>query len=262
MGYKLAIVDAFTSRPFGGNPAAVCYLPQAQGEDWMQNVAQELNLPATSFLSPEKEGFRLRWFTPRTELELCGHGTFAGAHFLRLEGYLKKDSDVRFQTRSGQLTARLAGDWIEVDFPSEQEKPSPPPSDLIRALGVPAKYIGKNRLDYLVEVDSEETVRKITPDYELLKAVPTRGVMVTSLSQSGDYDFVSRFFAPSIGIDEDQVTGSAHCCLGPYWSTKLHKAELTAFQASRRGGVIRVRIMDDRVRLGGHVTTVLRGELN
>jgi PhzF family phenazine biosynthesis protein len=262
MGYKLVIVDAFTSRPFGGNPAAVCFLPQAREEDWMQNVAQELNLPATSFLSPEKDGFRLRWFTPRTELELCGHGTFAGAHFLRLEEYLKKDSEVRFYTRSGLLTARLAGDWIEVDFPSEREKPSPQPSDLIRALGVPASYVGKNRLDYLVEVDSEETVRKITPDFELLKAVPTRGVMVTSLSQSGDYDFVSRFFAPSIGIDEDQVTGSAHCCLGPYWSAKLQKDQLTAFQASRRGGVIRVRITDDNVRLGGQVTTVLRGEFN
>jgi PhzF family phenazine biosynthesis protein len=261
MGITITQVDAFTSEPFAGNPAAVCILPGPPDEQWMKNVAREMNLSETAFLYRQGDGFSLRWFTPAVEVELCGHATLASAHVLWQDGHLKPDETARFHTRSGLLTAGLKRDWIELDFPAKVEAPAPAPPDLIEALGVTPKYIGANQFDYLVEVESEDIVRTMRPDFTRLGAVPARGVIVTSLATSPGFDFVSRFFGPAVGVNEDPVTGSAHCCLGPFWSARLSKAEFVAYQASERGGIVRVRVSGDRVVLGGQAVTVLRGEL-
>jgi PhzF family phenazine biosynthesis protein len=260
-GVRIAQVDAFTSEPFAGNPAAVCILPEPRDERWMQAVAREMNLPATTFLVERADGFELRWFTATVELELCGHGTLASAHILWEQEHLKPAEPARFQTRSGLLTATREPEWIELDFPAEPEVPAAAPADLARALGVTPKYVGRNRLDYLVELQSEEAVRTLTPDLRSLETITTRGIAVTSVAGSAEYDFVSRFFAPAAGIDEDPVTGSAHCCLGPFGQRRLGKDELVGYQASSRGGRVRVRPLGERVRLGGQAVTVLRGEL-
>jgi PhzF family phenazine biosynthesis protein len=261
MGQRITQVDAFTHRPFAGNPAAVCVLEEAAGEQWMQNVAREMNLSETAFLYPHEDEFNLRWFTPAVEVALCGHATLASAHVLWEEGHLARDQQARFQTKSGLLTADLKGDWIELDFPAVRVEAANPPPDLVEALGVQARYVGKNKFDYLVEVESEEAVRSASPDHTRLRRVQARGVILTSCSGSPQFDFVSRFFAPVSGIDEDPVTGSAHCALGPYWEKRVQKPEFVAFQASPRGGVVRVRVEGDRVKLGGQAVTVLRGEL-
>jgi PhzF family phenazine biosynthesis protein len=254
-------VDAFTDRAFAGNPAAVCLLAAPRDEGWMQNVAREMNLSETAFLVPRKAGYDLRWFTPEAEVDLCGHATLASAHVLWEEDILDKKATARFHTHSGLLSATRKDGWIEMDFPAELQKPAIAPPALAGALGTTPVYIGKNRFDYLVELDSEEVLRNLHPDFALLKTIPARGVIVTSPSDSKDYDFVSRFFAPALGINEDPVTGSAHCCLGPYWQKRLKKDSFTAYQASARGGIIRVSTQGDRVLLGGQAVTVLRGEL-
>ncbi|MBI2877221.1 MAG: PhzF family phenazine biosynthesis protein [Candidatus Tectomicrobia bacterium] len=261
MGLPIFQVDAFTPRPFAGNPAAVCVLSQSQEDCWMQAVAREMNLSETAFLCRQAGGFQLRWFTPTVEVDLCGHATLASAHILWEAGYLAAGAPARFYTRSGLLTAAQQGEWIELDFPAEPAESVPAPADLVRALGVTPRSVGKNRLDYLVEVESEEAVCGLQPDFAVLRTVPTRGVIVTSRASSSDFDFVSRFFAPGVGIEEDPVTGSAHCCLGPFWGQRLHRDALTAYQASARGGVVRVRLRGSRVLLGGQAVTVLRGEL-
>lgn len=256
---RLLQIDAFTDAPFKGNPAAVCLLDRERDAGWMQNVAAEMNLSETAFLLPRDGDFSLRWFTPSVEVDLCGHATLASAHALWEERLL--EGEARFQTRSGLLTATRSGEWIELDFPVKDEQPADAPPLLLEALGAKAAYIGRNAWDYLVEVASEEELRALAPDHTRLRTLPVRGVIVTSRSSSGEFDFVSRFFAPGSGVDEDPVTGSAHCALTPYWSKKLGKTEMTAFQASRRGGVVRVRLEGDRVKLGGRAVTVLRGDL-
>jgi len=261
MGLIIFQVDAFTNQPFSGNPAGVCIMPEPQDAEWMQNVAREMNLSETAFLHKQVDGYNLRWFTPAVEVALCGHATLASAHILWEEGYLEPGEQARFHTLSGLLTADRKGDWIEMDFPAKPEEPASAPPGLIEALGVPLKYIGRSHYDYLVEVDSEEVVRNVKPDFGLLATVPVRGVMVTSLAGSNKYDFVSRFFAPRVGVNEDPVTGSAHCCLSPFWSKRLDRKELVGYQVSARGGVVRVRLSGDRVYLGGQAVTVLRGEL-
>jgi PhzF family phenazine biosynthesis protein len=261
MGLTIFQVDAFTTKPFAGNPAAVCVLSRPMEDGWMQDVAREMNLSETAFLFRQEDGFRLRWFTPAVEVDLCGHATLASAHILWEMGHVRPDEQVRFHTRSGILTAERKDDWIEMDFPAKPEEPAPEPAGLAKALGVQIEYLGRNQFDYLVEVDSEEIVRRLKPDFTLLITLPVRGVIVTSLSSSREYDFVSRFFAPRVGVNEDPVTGSAHCCLGPFWANRLHKNEFVAYQASPRGGVLRVRVMGTRVILGGQAVTVLRGEL-
>lgn len=261
MELKIFQVDAFTDRPFTGNPAAVCILPEQGDERWMQDVAQEMNLSETAFLYRQGGVFNLRWFTPLVEVDLCGHATLASAHILWEDGYLQPEQQAQFYTRSGLLTAERKGDWIELDFPSEPEEETIPPINLGTALGVTPKYAGKNRFDYLVEVDSEDIVRNLKPDLALLAEIPVRGVIVTSRAASHEYDFVSRFFAPRFGINEDPVTGSAHCCLGPFWKKRLNKSEFVAYQASTRGGVVRVCVDKNRIYLGGQAVTVLRGEL-
>ncbi len=261
MAQQITQVDAFTDRPFSGNPAGVCILEEMRDDRWMQNVAKEMNLSETAFLVKAADGYDLRWFTPETEVELCGHATLASAHVLWEERHLQPGEEARFQTKSGLITARQQEGWIEMDFPAEPEKAAVPPPELAAALDVLPVYIGKNRFDYLVEIESENVLRRLKPDFSVLGQVPMRGVIVTARSLSTKYDFISRFFAPAVGIDEDPVTGSAHCCLGPYWQKKLKRYQLYAYQASARGGEIHVRVSADRVMLSGKAVTVLRGEL-
>lgn len=261
MGLKIFQVDAFSDKAFAGNPAAVCILTEPRDEIWMQSVAREMNLSETAFLRKQKDGYNLRWFTPSVEVDLCGHATLASAHILWESSLLPPQEQARFHTRSGLLTAERKRDWIELNFPATPDQPASAPSALGEALGVTAKYTGKSRFDYLVEVESEKTVRNLRPDFNLLRAMGVRGVIVTSRATSPGYDFVSRFFAPGAGIDEDPVTGSAHCCLGPFWSKRLGKNELIAYQASTRGGTVRVRVAGERVYLSGQAITILRGEL-
>ncbi len=253
-------VDAFTDRPFSGNPAAVCLLPAWREDAWLQAAAREMNLSETAFLVRQPGHFDLRWFTPKVEVDLCGHATLASAHVLWQLGQAAGD-EIRFSTRSGTLKAGQHGDAIELDFPLTPEEAAPAPPGLVSALGISARYVGKSRFDYLVEVESEAVLRGISPDFKGLAAVPVRGVIVTSESADLRFDFVSRFFAPSSGVDEDPVTGSAHCCLADYWRKRLGKTEFVAFQASARGGVVRVRVMKDRALLGGKAVTVAKGEL-
>jgi len=261
MAIPIYQVDAFTDKPFLGNPAAVCVLLEPKDEEWMQLVAREMNLSETAFLYKYGDGFNLRWFTPTTEVDLCGHATLASAHVLWEMGYLDRGQEAKFYTKSGLLTARQDDKWIELNFPSEPPTETTLPDFIIQGLDVSPKYTGKNRLDYIVEVESEDIVRNIQPDFNLLKAMDIRGVIVTSLSKTGKFDFVSRFFAPGAGIDEDPVTGSAHCCLGPYWQLRLNKKELIGYQASDRGGLVKVKVLGDRVSLSGKAVTVLKGEL-
>ncbi|MGZ3579187.1 MAG: PhzF family phenazine biosynthesis protein [Syntrophales bacterium] len=262
MGEKIFHIDAFTDKPFRGNPAAVCILTRHHGDTWMQNVAREMNLSETAFLEEKENGYNLRWFTPAVEVDLCGHATLASAHALWEAGYMDAKDNCRFYTRSGLLTAERKNGWIEMNFPAERETNATAPADLSQALGVGFNYVGKNRFDYLVEIDSEETVGRIDPDFALLNTIPMRGVIVTSPSSSGEYDFVSRFFAPHVGVNEDPVTGSAHCCLAPYWAARLGRDEMVGYQASPRGGFVRVRVDNDRVHLGGQAVTISQGELS
>ena len=261
MTQPIVQVDAFTDTPFRGNPAAVCLLTGPASDEWMQAVALEVNLSETAFLHPVTDGFALRWFTPTVEVDLCGHATLASAHVLWQDGHLEATARARFHTRSGLLTAERVDDWIELDFPSTPATPMQAPKALVKALGVTALWVGRNQFDYLVEVVSETTVRELRPDLATLGRLPVRGVMVTSRSDSSGFDFVSRFFAPAAGIDEDPVTGSAHCTLGPYWAERLGKSAMVAYQASARGGVVRIHLEGERVRLGGQAVTVLRGQL-
>jgi len=262
MGLKVYQVDAFTERPFAGNPAGVCTLSEKPSDVWMQNVAREMNLSETAFLQKQEDGYGLRWFTPVAEVDLCGHATLASAHVLWETEQLRPTEQARFHTRSGLLTADRKDEWIELNFPALPDRKTAIPAGLSRALGAKPKYLGKNRMDYVAELDSEKTVRKIKPNFSLLAALPIRGLIVTARATTEPYDFVSRFFAPRVGITEDPVTGSSFCCLGPYWQKRLGKSEMLAYQASTRGGVVRVRAADRRVFIGGKAVTVLRGELD
>lgn len=254
-------VDAFTNVPFSGNPAAVCILPEARDEAWMQNVAKEMNLSETAFLLQQDDGYSLRWFTPAVEVDLCGHATLASAHTLWETGQLAAGRQARFHTHSGLLTAKQQGDWILMDFPTKPEEQTDVPAGLTEALGVAPVYAGMSQFDLLVEVESEAALRAIQPNFTLLEQVPARGVIVTSRASSAGFDFVSRFFAPRVGVNEDPVTGSAHSCLSPYWSKHLGRIELVGYQASPRGGIVRVRLDGERVQIGGQAVTVLQGQL-
>ena len=258
----LVQVDAFAREMFQGNPAAVCLLSKPVDEAWMQNVAAEMNLSETSFLLPRSSGaYGLRWFTPNVEVDLCGHATLASAHVLWEDGIVPRDASLCFETRSGILRAARHADWIELDFPAEPPQPAEPPPELAAALGVEPRYVGRNRFDYLLEVDSEADVRAVSPDFGALRLLGGRGFIVTSRASGETFDFVSRFFAPASGIDEDPVTGCAHCCLGPYWGQRLGRDSLTGYQASSRGGIVQVRVAGNRVHLGGQAVTVFRTTL-
>ena len=268
MAQTIVTVDAFTDRPFAGNPAAVCVLAAPRDDPWRQAVAREMNLSETSFVEPAGAAgtFRLRWFTPEVEVDLCGHATLAAAHVLWTEGHLPADAPARFETRSGLLTAVRRAGWIELDFPATPVLPSAGSAAddadaLAEALGAPVAFAGFSRFDALADLGTEEAVRALKPDAAKVAAVPVRGVMATGRASTPGFDFVSRFFAPRVGIPEDPVCGSAHCCLGPYWGERLGKADLTALQVSARGGVLRVGLRGDRVRLAGRAVTVVRGTL-
>ncbi len=261
MGIPIRTVDAFTDRPFRGNPAAVCLLDGPREAEWMQGVAREMNLSETAFLALAEGGFDLRWFTPATEVDLCGHATLASAHVLWEEGRLAADQPAVFFTRSGRLGARRSGEWIELDFPAVPPRSAPAPAGLEEALGLRPPGYAESSLYSLAEIGSEDDLRGLAPDFRRLAGIVATGLIVTCRSRSAEHDFVSRFFAPALGIDEDPVTGSAHCVLGPFWAERLGRAEMTAYQASARGGVVRVRVAGDRVLLGGRAVTVLRGEL-
>ena len=254
-------VDAFTDRPFCGNPAAVCILASERDESWMQLVAREMSLAETAFLVRRGEVFDLRWFTPLCEVDLCGHATLASAHALWEGGHLPLGTIAHFHTRSGILTAERRDGLIWLDFPSTPAPPAPAPAELTAGLGVPLAFVGRTPFDYLVEVDREETLLSLAPDLGMLARLPVRGVIVTSRSETGGRDFVSRFFAPAVGVPEDPVTGSAHCALAPFWAERLGRDEMLGFQASARGGQVWVRLAGDRALLGGHAVTVLHGEL-
>lgn len=261
MGAKMFQVDSFTDKPFAGNPAGVCMLALPRGNDWMQDVAAEMNVSETAFLLPDDGGWLLRWFTPKVEVNLCGHATLASAHALWEAEYLRADGQARFHTKSGLLTAQRRGDWIEMDFPFQPLGAELPTDGLEAMLGVPAVTAYEAGWTRLVELASEQDVRAARPDFATMKAGPWGTVIITAPSESTEFDFVSRFFAPAVGIDEDPVTGSAHCVLGPYWAERLGKDELLAYQASWRGGVVRVRPAGDRVKLAGQAVTTLKGEL-
>lgn len=271
MSQKITVADAFTDRPYRGNPAAVVVLERAREEAWMRDLAREMNLSETAFLVPRADGFDLRWFTPAVEVELCGHATLASAHVLWTDGRLASDAVARFHTKSGLLSAARRGAWIELDFPATQAQPSEAPPGLFDALGAVGSDVRRSKFDYLVAYDDEATVRALRPDFARLRTLPVRGIIATARASvrasasnadaARGLDVVSRFFAPGSGIDEDPVTGSAHCALGPYWAEKLAKDDLVCFQASQRGGTVRVGVRGERVLLAGQAVTVWRGEL-
>ncbi|MEM8719704.1 MAG: PhzF family phenazine biosynthesis protein [Cyanobacteria bacterium P01_G01_bin.39] len=275
-------VDAFTKQKFRGNSAAVCVLSFPQDDQWLQFIAREMNLSETAFLMDvsanfegvtrdrpvilhhqQQQQYDLRWFTPATEVPLCGHATLASAHVLWTEGYADPSQELQFKTKSGILTARYQNDWIELNFPVSRSQDIPPITKLGDALGVPIKTVSYNSLGYLVEIATAEQVSQLKPNFTLLQQLPISNVIVTSKADaSSEYDFVSRFFAPGLGINEDPVTGAAHCCLAPYWRDRLQKDQMIAYQASERGGVVKINYDGgDRVTLLGQAVTVMRGEL-
>jgi predicted PhzF superfamily epimerase YddE/YHI9 len=262
MSFDIYQVDAFAERPFSGNPAGVCVLDRVEPENWMQAVAAEMNVAETAFLVRRDDGaFDLRWFTPTVEVDLCGHATLASAHILWEVGHLPREERALFQTKSGPLAAWQKGNTIRMDFPSEPAVAEAPPPALARGIATPFTFAGRNRMDWLVEVADEAAVRAVRPDLASIASLGVRGVIVTATSATPDRDFVSRFFAPGAGVDEDPVTGSAHCALAPYWAGRLGKSALTGYQASARGGVVECAVAGNRVILGGRAVTVLRAKL-
>lgn len=262
-GIPLWQVDAFTGSAFRGNAAAVCLLETSPGDDWMQKVAAEMNLSETAFVRKLDSQFDLRWFTPAVEVKLFGHATLASAHALWTEGIHPRTQPIHFATKSGVLTCRRRdGDWIEMDFPAASPQACNPPAGLLEALGLRrAVEVANSRMDYMVVIEDPEQLRSLSPDFRALGQVETRGVIVTCRSNIPDFDFLSRFFAPSAGIDEDPVTGSAHCVLGPYWGRMLGKQSMVGLQQSKRSGTVGVEVRNDRVLLSGQAVTVLSGKL-
>ncbi len=258
---KIYQVDSFTNELFRGNPAGVCLFRTIESDGWLQDMAAEMNLSETAFLEDVGDGYRLRWFTPKTEVDLCGHATLAAAHILWETGELKQGEEAKFHTRSGVLKAIKVGDWIQLDFPLEEDEEVNPPKEILEGLKVLPKYVGKNRMDYIVEVGSEKVLKNLSPDMDTISRFTQRGIIVTCKSESYEFDFLSRFFAPALGIDEDPVTGSAHCCLGPYWKRQLNQDEFVAYQASARGGMLKIKV-SDRVYISGQARTVFSGEIN
>jgi PhzF family phenazine biosynthesis protein len=260
MPLPLFIVDAFASKPFSGNPAAICLLDRERDDAWLQALAGEMNLSETAYLLPRSDGWGLRWFTPQVEVDLCGHATLAASHVLWESERLKGDEPAIFHTRSGKLVCRRDDRWIAMDFPAEPAREVELTVDLFEGLGVRPSFVGRNRMDVIACLDSEQAVRDVVPDQTALGRIKCRGIIITARS-SRPYDFVSRAFFPSCGVPEDPVCGSAHCCLGPFWSERLRKDELVGHQVSKRGGIVRVKCNGERVTLGGIAITVMRGEL-
>ena len=263
MAIQLFQVDAFADKPFSGNPAAVCLMTEDKPDQWLQNVAAEMNLSETAFVwrLADAEGFRLRWFTPTMEVDLCGHATLATAHSLWQSGWLAEDDQAVFESRSGKLTATKKDDHIYLNFPATPAVDSPLPDDLKAAIDVQPIHTGKSREDFLIVVATADEVRNVNVDFQQMAKAESRGVILTAKSDDAQFDFISRFFGPAVGIDEDPVTGSAHCCLAPFWSKRLGKDELVAFQASQRGGTLKLKVEGERIHIGGTAQTVSKGEL-
>lgn len=259
---KIFTVDAFTGKMFTGNPAGVCLLQNDLDDSILQNIAAEMNLSETAFVKKMDDGFSLRWFTPVSEVELCGHATLSSAHILWQEGILKPEEEAVFHTVfKGKLTAKKIGDEIELNFPVNISKSSGSFVELEKALGIKPVNFETTDHHYIIELNSETDVKNVKPDFNLLNKLEKYGTIITARAENDNYDFVSRFFAPAKGINEDPVTGSAHCVLTPYWSKKLNKKTMKAFQASQRGGYLNVTIEGDRVLIAGKAVTVLKGEL-
>ena len=255
MHIKVFRVNAFTHKLLKGNPAGVCILENPLSKELMQVIAKKMGLSETAFILKHKDGFNLRWFTPLVEVDLCGHATLASAYILWERGILKSTLEARFYTKSGVLTAKLKDNWIELNFPPEKERKAAPPCEIMSILGAPIKYFGESKSFYVAEVGSEAIVRRLKPDLQLMNKILKKGVIVTSKSASKKYDFVSRFFDPMEGIDEDPVTGSAHCLLGPFWQKRIHKNIFTAYQSSKRGGLLKVKVGKKRIFLNGQAVT-------
>ncbi len=261
MSRPLHLIDAFTDEAFRGNPAGVCLLDTPAPDAWLQAVAGEMNQAETAFLRPLADGFELRWFTPTVEVDLCGHATLASAHFLWQQGQLPVKDTARFHTRSGLLTATLQEGWITLDFPSTPPLPCEAPVPLLDALGIRDAAVLRSRFDYFVVLDHPNLLRELRPDLRALREIEARGAIVTTASDEPGADFLSRFFAPQVGVDEDPVTGSAHCALAPYWAARLERRTLVGRQISPRGGTVRVEDAGDRVYLSGKAVTVVKGTL-
>jgi PhzF family phenazine biosynthesis protein len=260
MALPLFIVDAFAAQPFTGNPAAVCLLDRERDNRWLQALACEMNLSETAYVLPHVEGWGLRWFTPTVEVDLCGHATLATSHVLWETGRLRPVETAIFHTRSGKLECRRSEQWIAMDFPADPPREAELSIDLLDGLGVRPTFVGRSRMDVIACLESEQAVRDVVPNQSALGRIDCRGILITAKS-AGQYDFVSRSFFPRLGVPEDPVCGSAHCCLGPFWSERLGKIELAGHQVSKRGGVVRVRCNGERVTLSGSAITTLRGEL-
>jgi len=261
VGLPVCVVDAFADKPFVGNPAAVVFLDGPRDDAWRQNVAAEFNLSETAFVEAENGSYRLRWFTPVVEVSLCGHATLAAAHALWETGRLPPTSTAVFETKSGQLSARRDGEWIILDLPALPVRPAKPPPGLLATLTDFPLAFCENDDIYLLEMDSEETVRRAAPNLAAWSALTKKGLVLTAAGRRATHDFVSRCFFPAGGIPEDPVTGSAHCALGPYWSERLKKPVFTAFQASKRGGFLLIRPKGERVEVGGRAVTAWSGSL-
>lgn len=255
----LHLVDAFAERPFTGNPAAVCLLDAPRSDAWMQQLAFELGFSETAYVSRTEQGNSLRWFTPKTEVALCGHATLASAHVLWSIG--RAQGPISFQTQSGVLTCERSNRLIQLDMPRTELTDEPPPVGFLSAIALKPVTLRRAQWDMLVEVENEDAVRRAAPDFAALAQVKARGVMVTARAKNPEFDFVCRFFAPSVGIDEDPVTGSAYCALGPFWAERLGKSSLRAAQLSQRGGTVELEVMPERVRVGGRAVTVFTGAL-
>jgi PhzF family phenazine biosynthesis protein len=251
-------VNAFVAKDCTGNPAGVCLLPAKRDVAYYRKVAIKMDMAETAFIYREGSNYQLRWFTRNgSEVDLCGHATLATSHILWTKGYMATDKPIYYDTKSGVLSARKKNALLILDFPRDnvKELKSKKP-DLAAALGVTPLFTGETKFDYLVVVDTEATIKNLKPDFNRLKKLLNRGVIVTAKANSREYDFVSRFFAPAIGIDEDPVTGSAHTALGPYWGAILKKKELTGYQSSREGGIVKVTVLKDRVLVGGRAKEI------
>jgi PhzF family phenazine biosynthesis protein len=262
MNLPIYTVDAFTSEPFKGNPAAVCILDDEIDESLMKSIAFEMNLSETAFVKRTGDSYSLRWFTPSVEVDLCGHATLASSHILWQTDRRQLNEPIRFITKSGELIAAKKGNVIQLDFPVIEQNGIIPPPELEKALGAKPVYCGMTQWNYLIEFENEDIIKNMQPDFALLQSLPSWGTIVTAEGSSNGFDFVSRFFAPEKGIPEDPVTGSAHCALGPYWMKKLGKNTFNAYQASERGGVVGVRVENGRVYLTGEAVTVIEGSIS
>lgn len=257
-------IDAFTDQPFGGNPAAVCITEHPLEAELMQDLALEFGLSETAFVHPLESGWKLRWFTPKAEVRLCGHATVAAATALWARFPETLGPHLEFHTLSGRLQARRQQDQVELSFPARPPQVCPPPEGLLEGLGLSPTQIswcGRDADDYILLVGSESEITTLQPNFATLLSVETRGIMVTAKSENIERDFVSRFFAPKVGVNEDPVTGSAHCCLTPFWSERLKKTSLKAEQLSERGGKLSLKLQDERVLLRGSSYMLLQGEL-